>query len=413
MINLVPFKAIRPPRDKAHLVASRSYVSYTPSALKRKLTENPYSFIHIINPEFSTGETIKKNSPERFKKVRARYLSFIEERNLILDKEKAFYLYEQSTPWASFIGFIGGVSTDDYRNGRIIKHEQTLTKREKMFCSYLDVCGFNAEPVLLTYPEHISAIDAFKATKRLERPEYEFTTTDRITHRMWIISEEEDINRIRVAFEKVEALYIADGHHRMASSALLAEKKAAENPDHDGTEDYNYTMALVMPGETLKISPFHRLIGKGIKMTDEELLNLLQTKFDIVKVKNKFLPSGKRQFGLRLKNGWYAISLREFEGDESALCHLDSVILTETILEPILGIHDQKTDKRIQFIPGNTDLSTYEKSIDLQKAWALFTLCEITADELYAISDEGSTMPPKTTFIEPKLRSGLTIMNLK
>lgn len=413
MINLVPFKAVRPPRDKAHLIASRSYVSYTPGGLKRKLSENPYSFIHIINPEFSTGEAIKKNSPERFEKVRDKYLSFIKERNLLHDNKRAFYLYEQSSPEASFIGFIGGISTGDYRKGIIKKHEQTLTKRESMFCEYLDVCGFNAEPVLLTYREHISAIDAFKATKKLERPEYDFTTTDKTTHRMWIISEEEDINRIRTAFEKVDALYIADGHHRMASSALLAEKKAAENPSHDGTEDYNFTMALVMAGETLKISPFHRLIGKGMDITDDQLLNSLGIKFDIKKVKSEFLPPAKRQFGLRLQSGWYVLTLKKFQGDESALSHLDSVILTETILEPILGITDQKTDKRIQFIPGNMDLAAYESSIDRGGAKALITLCEVTAEELYAISDEGSTMPPKSTFIEPKLRSGLTIMNLK
>jgi len=413
MITVVPFKAIRPPRDKAHLIASRSYVSYTPSALKRKLSENPYTFIHIINPEFSTGEKPKKNSPERFEKVRDRYLSFLKERKLVQDNERAFYLYEQSTPTAGFIGFIGGVSTKDYRNGLIKKHEQTLTKRERMFSEYLDVCGFNAEPVLLTYPEHISAIDTFKAAKRLERPEYEFTTTDKTTHRLWVIAEEADIARIQKAFQKVDALYIADGHHRMASSALLAEKKAAENINHQGTEDYNYTMALVMPGETLKISPFHRIIGKEMQISDEELLDKLSVKFEVKKVKDAYLPQAKRQFGLRLQNGWYELSLKNFEGDESALSHLDSVILTKTVLEPILGIIDQKTDKRIQFIPGNIKLTPYENSIDRGGAKALFTLSEVTAEELYAISDEGSTMPPKSTFIEPKLRSGLTIMNLK
>ncbi|MGB6038196.1 MAG: DUF1015 domain-containing protein, partial [Cryomorphaceae bacterium] len=375
MINIVPFKAVRPPRDKAHLVASRSYVSYTPGALNRKLSENPYSFIHIINPEFSKGEKPKKNSPERFEKVRDQYLTFIKERCLLPDNEKAFYLYEQSSPRASFIGFIGGVSTADYRNGRIKKHEQTLTKREKMFCEYLDVCGFNAEPVLLTYPEHISAIDAFKATKRLERPEYEFTTTDRITHRMWIISDDDDIERIKAAFKKVDALYIADGHHRMASSALLAEKKANENPSHTGLEDYNYTMALVMPGETLRISPFHRMIGKGMDIEEDRLLESLSFKFDIKKLKSEFLPQEKRQFGLRLKSGWYMLILKNFEGNESALSHLDSVILTEIILEPILKITDQKTDKRIQFIPGNLSLAPYEASIDRGNAKALFTVC--------------------------------------
>jgi len=413
MIKLVPFQAVRPARDKAHLVASRSYVTYTLAALKRKLTENPYSFIHIINPEFASGETIKKNSPLRFKKVRERYLTFLEERVLRRDDRKSFYLYEQSTPTSSFTGIIGGVSTLDYKKGSIRKHEQTLTKREKMFCDYLDVCGFNAEPVLLTYPENISTIDAFKATKKLERPEYEFATTDKTIHRMWVISEKEDITRLQSAFEKVDALYIADGHHRMASSALLAEKKSGENPNHKGTEEYNFTMALIMPGEMLKISPFHRLIGNQYNMTDTELLNSISEKYEIKKASNTTLPDSKRQFGLRLRSGWYELTLKSFEGDNTARCHLDAVILTNTILEPIFEIFDQKTDKRIQFIPGNMNLSSYEKAIERGQHKALFTLSSVSSQELYAISDEGSTMPPKTTFIEPKLRSGLTIMNLK
>jgi uncharacterized protein (DUF1015 family) len=413
MIKIVPFKSVRPPRDKAHLVASRSYVSYTPAALKRKLSENPYSFIHIINPEFASGESIKRNSPERFEKVRERYNTFLNEKTLRRDDQSAFYLYEQSTPTDNFIGIIGGVSTSDYKKGLIKKHEQTLTKRETMFCKYLDVCGFNAEPVLLTYRENISAIDTFKATKKLERPEYEFTTTDKITHKLWVIANDGDIQRIQAAFKKVEALYIADGHHRMASSYLLSEKKLLTNPNHSGNEEYNFTMALIIPGETLKISPFHRLIGREMNISDDELLELIRFKYDVKKVNDRFLPDTKRQFGLRLKKGWFILTLKNFEGDNTALCHLDSVILTNTVLEPILGIFDQKTDKRIKFIPGNLDLALYEKNIEKGQSKALFTLSPVTAEELYAISDEGSTMPPKTTYIEPKLRSGLTIMNLK
>ncbi|MCH2215737.1 MAG: DUF1015 domain-containing protein [Flavobacteriales bacterium] len=412
MINLIPFKAVRPPREKVHLVASRSYVSYTPGALSRKLSENPYSFIHIINPEFSTGERTKKNSPERFKKVRKRYLDFIHHGFIESDSTSGFYLYSQSTPKGSFTGIIGGVSTLDYRSGKIKKHEQTLTKREEMFCDYLEICGFNAEPVLLSYREELSSLEALFATIKLERPEYEFTTTDKLTHRLWTVKNESDIERIKTVFQKIDCLYIADGHHRMASSSLLAEKRANQNRKHHGKEDYNFTMAMIIQGESLRISPFHRVITKDIEIHPDSFIDQLSLKFEIRKLDGPHYPSGKREFGLRLKGGWYSLKLRDFEGDGTAVSHLDAVILTKTILKPILNIKDQKRDKRIQFVPEGGDFDQIEKKIESGQCSALFTLCPVSSQELYDISDEGSTMPPKTTYIEPKLRSGLTIMNL-
>ncbi|MEM9050830.1 MAG: DUF1015 domain-containing protein [Bacteroidota bacterium] len=412
MIHLKPFKAVRPPREKVHLVASRSYVTYTPGALSRKLSENPYSFIHIINPEFSTGEKTKKNSPERFKKVRKRYLDFLQDGFLESDHDRCFYLYDQSTPNGSFTGIIGGVSTEDYNSGRIKKHEQTLTKREQMFSDYLELCGFNAEPVLLSYREEVSSLEALYATIKLDRPEYEFTTTDQITHRLWAIQAPKDIARIESAFQKVECLYIADGHHRMASSALLAQKKRANNSVHMGDEDYNFTMAMIIQGEALRISPFHRAITKEIEIFPTSFLEQLSKEFEIKKLESPHFPNEKREFGLRLKDGWYKLKLKNFEGDSTTLSHLDAVILTNTILEPLLSIEDQKKDKRIQFIPESENFDLIENKVDSGQLSALFTLCPVSSQELYDISDEGSTMPPKTTYIEPKLRSGLTIMNL-
>jgi len=412
MIHLKPFKAVRPPREKVHLVASRSYVTYTPGALSRKLTENPYSFIHIINPEFSTGEKAKKNSPERFKKVRKRYLDFLENGFLESDEERCFYLYEQSTSKGSFTGLIGAVATEDYRSGNIKKHEQTLTKREKMFSEYLETCGFNAEPVLLSYREEVSSLKTLYASIKMERPEYEFTTTDTITHRLWTIRAERDLARIEGAFQKVESLYIADGHHRMASSSLLAQKKKTNNVEHTGEEDYNFTMTMIIQGEALRISPFHRVITKEIEIYPSTFLELLSKKFEIKKLESPHFPKEKREFGLRLEDGWYRLKLKNFEGDGTAVSHLDAVILTNTILEPILDIKDQKKDKRIQFIPENENFDLIETKVDSGQLSALFTLCPVSSQELYDISDEGSTMPPKTTYIEPKLRSGLTIMNL-
>ena len=413
MIKISPFRAVRPTRDKVHLVASRSYVSYTPAALSRKLTENPFSFIHIINPEFGNERKSRKNSPERFEKVREKYLSFLKDGILMQDEKDCFYLYEQKTPEAAFTGIICGVSTQDYREGRIKKHEQTLTSREALFCSYLDICGFNAEPVLLTYRENLAGLEALFASVKIERPEYEFTTTDRVLHRIWLIESNEDLKLIKDRLSKVSCLYIADGHHRMASSALLSEKRSAENPEHSGNEVYNYTMAMVMPGKNLQISPFHRFLSGDFGISDTELLEALESEYDISKCSECFLPSGKRQFGMRLKDGWYQLNLKSYPGGSDAYSHLDAVILTRTILEPVFKITDQKTDKRIRFVPGNKDLKKEVNAIKAGQGKALFTMFHVSSGELYAVSDQAQTMPPKSTFIEPKLRSGLTIMNLK
>jgi uncharacterized protein (DUF1015 family) len=388
-------------------------VSYSPSALKRKLTENPFSFIHIINPEFGREQKSRKNSPERFTKVREKYESFRQADILFTEEDPAFYLYEQVTPTATFTGLICGVSTGDYRSGKIKKHEQTLTSRENMFCQYLDISGLNAEPVLLTYRENLAGVEAFFASKKLERPEYEFTTTDRVTHRLWVIKDQGEQQKLMEGMKRIDCLYIADGHHRMASSALLAEKRRRENPHHTGREYYNFTMAMLMPGDHLQILPFHRLLSAKCTIEDSRLLEQLRRSYDISRCIDCFRPSAKRQFGMRLKDGWYSLRLKEYSGGKNAYAHLDSVILTESILKPIIGIVDQKTDPRIQFIPDTEEIGQYERMIDAGKSKALFTMHRVEPEELYAVSDEGSTMPPKSTYIEPKLRSGMVIMPLR
>jgi uncharacterized protein (DUF1015 family) len=412
MISVKPFPAIRPTRDKVHLVASRSYVSYKPAALKRKLTENPYSFIHIINPEFGQAIKTKPNSPERFKKVAERFRSFQKEAVLVKDRQACFYLYQQITPDASFKGVICGVSTRDYSEGRIKIHEQTLTHREEIFCKYLDICGFNAEPVLLTYRENLATLDAFFATKMLERPEYDFSSTDRIRHRLWLIESRWEQEAINQAFSKVNELYIADGHHRMASSALLGKKRKAENSNHSGDEMYNYALAMLMSAENLRIAPFLRIIKNNFEISDEELLRQLREDFDVEPCPDCYRPIAKRIFGLRLKSGWYQLRLKSVPRAERATDHLDPVLLTRYVLEPLFGIFDQKTDNRILFAPDKGDITSFELEVDREKFKAIFTSYPVSAEELFEVSDASEIMPPKSTYIEPKLRSGLTIMDL-
>lgn len=411
MANIIPFKAVRPPRDKVHLVASRSYVTYKPKQLKRKLTENPYSFIHIINPEFGDDTRTEPNSVDRFKLVRNKYEEFIQKGFLFQEDKNAFYIYRQKTPNQSFTGIICGVDIREYLEGKIKIHEHTLTSRVQVFTDYLDVCDFNAEPVLLTFPHR--QMDFHQLIKKFisTRPEYDFTTTNMNRHEVWLVKDESDIEEIRLAFQQVNEMYIADGHHRMASSVNLGENRKARN---SWTEDHicNYALAMIIPDDTLSIQPFHRIIQLQEELNESAFLDQLQDDFMVEACGNCFLPPEPHQFGMRLKSGWYILKLKKEITGIRAIDKLDAVILTNRILEPIFEIHDQKTDERISFIPGKEPISAYEKAIDNGFYSVLFTLHPISPEDLFAVSDAGEVMPPKSTYIEPKLRSGLTMMKL-
>lgn len=411
MAHIVPFKAVRPTADKVHLVASRSYVTYKPADLKRKLSENPFTFIHIINPEFGQPKKSKPNTRQRFAKVRARYEEFLEAGIFEQDQEDAYYIYRQTTPDASFTGVICGVSIEEYEQGKIKIHEHTLTKREEVFCEYLDTCDFNAEPVLLTYRENNVEAKTMIGAETANRPAYDFTTTDYIRHQLWVITRPSSIETLTQSFAHIGQLYIADGHHRMASSAKLGLRRRADNPD-DKDAPHNFALAMLIPDELLQIEPFHRLISVGAAMGDDEILKNLERDFAVTKSPEAVIPDEKRLWGMRLSSGWYALKLKIPHRTESKSGQLDATILTEHILRPIFGIEDEKTDKRIQFIPGNEPIAPVASAIDKGIATALFTLHRVDSEELFAVADAGEVMPPKSTWIAPKLRSGLTIMPL-
>lgn len=411
MAEIIPFKAIRPPRDKAHLVATRSYVTYQPRHLNRKLMENPFSFVHIINPEFGKKRKSRPNSDARFQKIKKRFEEFCADDFLVQDTEDSFYIYRQITPTHSFTGIICGVAVKEYTEGHIKIHEQTLTSRVGVFTKYLDICDFNAEPVLLTYTDKRVDIDELIAKNMEVRPEYDFTTTDRKQHQLWLITDEFEISAIQKAFSTLDCLYIADGHHRMASSALLNAKRS-EGKNHDPKRIDNYALALVMPEKELNIRPFHRVIQLGEVFDEEVFLKDLEKHFKITKKGRKYYPKANHEFGMRLSDGWYSLKLTDKIISDNVVDHLDPMILTRTVLEPVFHIMDQKTDRRIQFIPGKESLDPFEKGINEGVITVLFTLFSTSTEQLFSVSDANELMPPKSTYVEPKLRSGLTIMKL-
>lgn len=411
MAHIVPFKAVRPPAHMAHLVASRSFVTYKPADLKRKLSENPFTFIHIINPEFGQPVKTRPNSDRRFEKVKTRYEEFCNAGILVQDAVPAFYVYRQDTAEASFTGIICGVAVQEYLTGKIKIHEHTITEREETFCRYLDICGFNAEPVLLTFRENTAEVSALTASVSALRPDYDFSTTDAHRHRLWPVTDPKAVRKIQASFSKISDLYIADGHHRSASSALLSRKRAARTSGHLSSPA-DFILAMLIPADQLLIKPFHRLICCPEFCDEEQLLHNLREDFHVIGQEEAVIPEEKRTWGLRVKTGWYRLTLKNPFHGVKASEKLDAVIFTKKILEPQFGITDQKTDRRLQFIPGTADIKKYEDAIDSGKCTALFTLCKVDPDELFDVADAGEIMPPKSTWIAPKLRSGLTVMSL-
>lgn len=404
-----PFKAIRPTRDKAQLVSTRPLAAYRKHILRAKLDENPYTFLHIIHPEGDKEHHSKANSVERFEAVKTRYDSFIDQGILIQDTEESFYIYRQTKGLHQFTGVIAGVSIEEYKNDLIKKHEATITSRESMFTNYLNITGFNAEPVLLAH-KHLPELDKYfdKVTKA--RPEYEFSTTDKIKHELWVIDAEKDSKLISI-YANLNELYIADGHHRSASSARLKDtiikNGQAQFPNQ------NFFLAYLIDEQKLEILEFQRLVKHLNGLTPKNFLKACEANFEIAELKKARRPIQRHEIVCLLGREAYSFKVKEaITSEKDVVKQLDAQILTDYILTPILGIEDLKTSKDIDFIPGTKEL---KKVVDLVKKDDFkvgFLLYPASINEVKEVADQGGIMPPKSTWVEPKMRSGLTIYNI-
>lgn len=411
MAEIKPFKAIRPPRDKAHLVASRSYISYTDQHLQDKLIGNPYTFIHVINPEHYLGMDTRFTGTKRFPLVKQVFNDFVSRKILQKDEDPAFYLYRQSDQQFSFTGIIGGTSVQEYLDGKIKIHEKTITQREQLFKSYLETCDFNAEPVLLTHKKHEDIQLIFQ--KYLgQRPEYEFCTTDTVKHELWIIKDAVDIQLLQKAYSSLPSLYIADGHHRSASSAILGKdlREKQGNPEEKLASDYY--MACLIPENELKIFPFHRGI-KTISLDEEQVVSHLKKCGTLVPVPHLKEPKSRFEIGIQFGSKCYTLIVDEKLVDvKHAVKSLAPQILSDLILEPLLGITDPKNDPNISYTGGPKALEDIVKKINNKSIELAFALSPISVEEVMKVADEGEVMPPKSTWVEPKLRSGMLVYGI-
>ncbi|MBU2525496.1 MAG: DUF1015 domain-containing protein [Bacteroidetes bacterium] len=408
MAHIVPFRAVRPAQDKVSYVTSRAYDSYSAEDLEAVFRFNPYSFLHIIHQS-----TFHKDKPlaDRFAFIKKKYAFFKSQNILLQDENPCFYLYELRQKNYTFVGLIAGASMRDYAENRIKKHEETLSYRENLFKAYLKVVGFNAEPVLLTYPDQADLNRLFE-TVMAEPPEYHFTSTpDEDLHKLWKIDQPDRMQFIASAFAAVESLYIADGHHRMASSFLLADELKNENPSHTGKELYNACLSFIIPESQLKIFEFNRMVKDLHGQTAAGFLDRLTQDFTVEKKPNNiYKADAKGCFSMYLDGHFYKLSIKVNPAEMgNPLSQLDAQILYEKVLYPLLGIVDLRNNRRLAYSYGKESLQEIKKQIDNGAFAVGFGLYPVSIDELKAIADANLSMPPKSTYIIPKLRTGLTV----
>lgn len=410
MAEIIPFRAVRPERSKAALTATRSYISYTDEEREEKLKNNPYSFMRIIHPPGSEN----LSGEEKFKKVREAFLNYLDQGDLIKEEQPAFYIYEQTYDHHTFKGIIGGISVNDYNNGKIKKHEHTLTQRENMFKEYLQTTKLNAEPVLLTYSRQKS-IDDCIAKYEKTRAEYEFTTTDHHTHKLWIVKDQSDINLLQNAFKNLDAVYIADGHHRCASSALLGnEKRTGAKVGSDQKLPTDYFSAYLISDHNLEIKPFYRVVKFKNGLSPEAFLKGIEKSFDVIKKGDSPVePQETHKTGLYINGTWYEIMPKKGTFDENSPVEiLDCHILSTRVFRDVLGIEDEKTDENIQFMPAVNGVNTLISCVNNSGFDAGFVPPPVGVEQLKNVADNNLIMPPKSTWVEPKLRSGLVIYDI-
>ena len=406
MAKIVPFRALRPTRDKVSLVTSRSYEEYSAAELASQLDFNPLSFLHVLNPAYTNQQ--KTPFEKRFKQVHQKYKEFKEEHILVQDQKPCVYLYKIVSKNHSFTGIIVGTSVADYNNNHIKRHEDTLEYRVELFKDYIKYAGFNTEPVLITYPDSID-IARWITLREEELADFEFSTTSKDIHYLWKIEDENEIKWLQSVFEEMGDLYIADGHHRSASAALLYEQNK-----HLGLENLNYFMSFLIAENNVKIYEYNRLIKDLNGLSKENFINKLAEYFVVeIKPEKIFQPTEKHQFGMYLDGDFYALYLKKDKKDfDSILSSLDAQILYETILLPILGIEDLRNDERIEYISGKQSVLDLKNKVDSEAFKIGFLLFPSNISEIKAIADAHLIMPPKSTYIEPKFRSGLMIYEL-
>ena len=415
MAVIKPFKGIRPPQALVEQVASRPYDVLNSAEARAEAGDNEKSLYHIIKPEINFPEGTDEHDPCVYESAAQHFQMFQDKGWLVQDDKENYYVYAQTMNGKTQYGLVVGAYVPDYMNGVIKKHELTRRDKEEDRMKHVRVNNANIEPVFFAYPDN-AELDAIVAKYTACKPEYDFIAPgDGFGHTFWIIDQQEDIDAITQAFAAMPALYIADGHHRSAAAALVGAEKAQQNPNHKGDEEYNYFMAVCFPANQLTIIDYNRVVKDLNGLTPAEFLSAVEKNF-IVEEKGTdiYKPNALHNFSLYLEGKWYSLTAKEGTYDDNdPIGVLDVTISSNLILDEILGIKDLRSDKRIDFVGGIRGLGELKKRVDSGEMKVALALYPVSMKQLMDIADTGNIMPPKTTWFEPKLRSGLIIHKLE
>ena len=414
MAVIKPFKGIRPPKALVEQVASRPYDVLNSAEAREEAGDNEKSLYHIIKPEINFPVGTDEHDPKVYDSAAEHFQLFQDKGWLVQDEKENYYVYAQTMNGKTQYGLVVGAYVPDYMNGVIKKHELTRRDKEEDRMKHVRVNNANIEPVFFAYPDN-EELDKIVAKYTAQQPEYDFIAPgDGFGHTFWIIDQQEDIDAITKAFAAMPALYIADGHHRSAAAALVGAEKANQNPNHQGDEEYNYFMAVCFPANQLTIIDYNRVVKDLNGLTPEEFLAAIGKNF-VVEEKGSdiYKPQALHNFSLYLEGKWYSLTAKEGTyNDNDPIGVLDVTISSNLILDEILGIKDLRSDKRIDFVGGIRGLGELKKRVDSGEMKVALALYPVSMKQLMDIADSGNIMPPKTTWFEPKLRSGLVIHKL-
>jgi uncharacterized protein (DUF1015 family) len=412
MVKVKPFAALRPPKELAKEVASRPYDVLNSVEAKAEATEK--SLLHIIKPEIDFDPIIDEHTQQAYDKAVENFKLWQKRGWLVEDTKEMYYIYAQTMDGRTQYGLVVGASVDDYHTGKIKKHELTRKDKEEDRMIHVRIQNANVEPVFFAYPDNSEINKIVSDIVKSKSPEYDFIAEDGFGHHFWLIEDDCVNKRITEIFKTIPALYVADGHHRTAAAALVGEEKRKQNPNHTGEEEYNYFLAVVFPESHLKIIDYNRVVKDLNGMTSAQFIDKLKGDFIVEKIGAEiFKPKSLHNFSMYIDGNWYSLTAKEGTyNDNDPIGILDVTILSNLIFAKLLDITDLRTSKRVDFVGGIRGLGELKKRVDSTEMAAAFALYAVSMKQLIDIADTGNIMPPKTTWFEPKLRSGLAIHKL-
>ena len=414
MADIRPFRAYRPAPGLEKQIAALPYDVYNREEASEVVKNNPQSFLAIDRAETQFDKNVNTYAPEVYQKARDMLWKQIGDKKFIKEEKPCFYLYQQVMNGRSQTGIVACASIDDYLNHVIKKHENTRADKEQDRINHVDICNMQTGPIFLAFRAGKVLRDLIRRGQE-GTPVYDFISEDGILHRVWIVDREEDVQAIQRAFQEIPAIYIADGHHRCASAVKVGLKRRQEHPQYTGKEEYNYFLSVLFPDEELKILDYNRFVKDLNGFSEESFLKELEKSFCFLDVPQDipFSPNSKGQFGMYLSGRWYGLQVREEVQSRDPVEGLDVSVLQNRVLYPLLGIEDPKTDRRIDFIGGIRGLKELERRCMETPGSVAFSMYPTSIEELFRVADAGRLMPPKSTWFEPKLRSGLFLHELE